>query len=42
MLYKLHKALNGLKQTPKDWNKRINHFLIQLGLKITQLSMVSM
>lgn len=26
-VYKLHKALYGLKKSPKDWNKKIDGFL---------------
>lgn len=28
-IYKLKKALNGLKQAPRVWNKRIDSFLMQ-------------
>jgi hypothetical protein len=33
MVYKLHKALYGLKHDPRAWNKRIDQFLIQIGFK---------
>lgn len=28
-MYKLHKALYGLKHAPRAWNKRIDSFLVQ-------------
>lgn len=30
-VYKLHKALHGLKQTPMACNKNINSYLVELG-----------
>lgn len=33
MVYKLHKALNGLKQAPRAWNLEIDSFFRHLGFK---------
>jgi len=30
-VYKLNKSLNGVKQAPKSWNKKIDASLIQPG-----------
>ncbi|RDX78421.1 hypothetical protein CR513_41317, partial [Mucuna pruriens] len=32
-VYKLKKALYGLKQAPRTWNKRIDGYISQIGLK---------
>lgn len=31
-MYKFHKTPYGLKQTPKAWNKKIDSYLVELGL----------
>ena len=35
MVYKLHKALYGLKKAPKDWYERLHNYLIQIGFQRT-------
>lgn len=30
-VYKVHKAIYGLKQAPKAWNKKIDSYLVELG-----------
>lgn len=31
MVYRVHKALYGVKQTPRVWKKKIYRFLMKLG-----------
>jgi hypothetical protein len=33
MVYKLHKALYGLQQAPRAWNKKIDQVLTQIGFE---------
>ena len=33
MVYKLNKALNGLKQAPRTWNQRIDTFMSSIGFE---------
>ena len=33
MVYKLHKALYGLKKAPRDWYERLHNYLVQIGFQ---------
>ena len=35
MIYKLHKALHGLKQAPRAWYERLHNYLIQISFQRT-------
>ena len=35
MVYKLHKALYGLKKAPREWYGRLHNYLIQIGFQRT-------
>lgn len=40
MMYKLHKAMYGLKQTPMAWNMKIDSFFKHLRFKICEMELV--